>query len=64
MPTMISQVFVAKNHTETISDAYGQLQNLNPLDPYKKQKAAGSLGGASRWKFIELNNKRQWVRTR
>jgi hypothetical protein len=64
MKTMITKVFTSKNHTESIADAYSQLQDLNPLDPYKKQKAAGSLGGASHWKFIELNNKRQWVRIR
>lgn len=64
MSTMISQVFIAKNHTESISDAYRKLQNLNPNDPYKKQKAAGSLGGSSRRKFIELNNNREWVRTK
>ena len=29
---------------------------LNPTDKYSKQKAAGSLGGASRWGFIVLNN--------
>ena len=62
MQTMITKVFTSKNHTESIADAYNQLQNLNPLDPYKKQKAAGSLGGASRWGTIELNNKEQWVR--
>lgn len=64
MQTMITTVFSSKSHTESISDAYNQLQSLNPLDPYTKQKAAGSLGGASRWKFIKLNNKGQWVRIR
>lgn len=64
MRTMIIQVFTSKNHIEPIVNAYNRLQDINPSDPHKKQKAAGSLGGASRWKFIELNNKREWVRMR
>lgn len=62
--SMITRVFASKTHTETIADAYRQLQDLNPTDPYKKQKAAGALGGASRWKCIELNNRREWERIR
>jgi hypothetical protein len=64
MQTMITKVFASRSHTETIADAYCKLQDLNPLDHYKHMKAAGSLGGASRWKFIELNSKKEWVRMR
>ena len=54
--TMITQVFKAKNQTETIASAYTNLIALNPTDKYIKQKAAGSLGGSSRSRFIERNN--------
>jgi|LSQX01.1.fsa_nt_gb hypothetical protein len=56
MPTMITQVFTIKNQRETIPNAYKKLIALNPTDKYNKKKAAGSLGGASRWGFIALNN--------
>lgn len=56
MPKMITRVFTIKNQKETITNAYGKLIALNPTDKYNKQKAAGSLGGASRWGFIALTN--------
>lgn len=52
MPVMITRVFTFKNQKETIQNAYVKLINLNPTDKYNKQKAAGALGGASRWGFI------------
>lgn len=56
MKTMITRVFTTKSQKETIPNAYEKLIALNPTDKYSKQKAAGSLGGASRWGFIVLNN--------
>ena len=49
---MISQVFTQINQKESIASAYSKLIDLNHNDPYNKQKAAGSLGGASRHGFI------------
>jgi len=63
MQTMISRVFTAKGQRETIANAYNKLHDLIPADKYKRQKAAGSLGGASRHGFIELVNN-EWVCTR
>lgn len=54
--TMITQVFTHSGETKTVASAYTQLVNLNPTDKYNNQKAAGSLGGASRWGFIALTN--------
>ncbi|WP_310603716.1 hypothetical protein [Anaerosporobacter sp.] len=62
--TMISQVFTQKGQTESISVAYGSLIKLNPADKYSKQKAAGSLGGASRWGYIDLLPGGKWMRVR
>lgn len=56
MPRMITRVFTTKSQKETIPNALAKLIALNPTDKYSKQKAAGSLGGASRWGFIVLNN--------
>jgi len=53
---MISQVFTQKNQKESIKSAYLKLIKLNPDDPYKRHKAAGSLGGASRHEFIVRTN--------
>lgn len=53
---MITKVFTVKKQTETISSAYKKLIALDPTDKYIKQKAAGSLGGASHSGFIERNN--------
>lgn len=54
--TMIEQVFTAKDQTDTVTSAYKKLLDLNPNDKYIKQKAAGSLGGASRSRFIKREN--------
>lgn len=53
---MISQIFTHRSHKESIRSAYSKLIDLNPKDPYNKQKAAGSLGGASRHGFIVRSN--------
>ena len=49
---MISQIFTNRSHKESLRTAYSKLIDLNPNDPYNKQKAAGALGGASRHGFI------------
>lgn len=43
---MILNVFKNIGYSFTIADAYRELIALNPNDPYAKEKAAGSLGGA------------------
>lgn len=43
---MIINVFPRIGIRMTIADAYLQLISLNPNDPYRREKAAGSLGGA------------------
>lgn len=63
MPRMISRVFTTKGQTETIQNAFGKLIALNPSDKHNKEKAAGALGGASRWGVIALSNG-VWVRMR
>lgn len=60
---MIVQVFTAINQTDTVVSAYKKLIELNPNDKYNKQKAAGSLGGASRFRFIKRENN-QYTRIR
>lgn len=50
--TMITNVFTQKEQSKSASEAFSELINLNPSDKYKKQKAAGSLGGASNSKFL------------
>lgn len=60
---MIERVFAHKGQKETVPNAMKKLESLNHLDKYKGKKAAGALGGASRWKFIELVNG-NWERMR
>ena len=55
--TMITKVFTKKGQSESTKDAYTDLVNLNPTDMYKKQKAAGSLGGSSTSKFLSKQGK-------
>ena len=43
---MILNVFTRIGVRLSVADAYQQLIALNPNDPYAKNKAAGSLGGA------------------
>lgn len=43
---MILKVFSNVGDSFTIAEAYTSLIGLNSKDPYAKQKAAGSLGGA------------------
>ncbi len=61
--TMITNVFTQKGQSETVKDAFTALINLNPNDKYKKQKAAGSLGGSSNSKFLSRQGK-TYTRTR
>lgn len=61
--TMVTQVFTRKGDTKSIADAYVRLANLNPNDPYNKQKAAGSLGGSSASGFLKKEG-RTYIRTR
>lgn len=63
MEVMITRVFTKKGQAESIADAYTRLIELNPTDKYNKQKAAGSLGGSSRSRFIERQNN-QYTRMR
>lgn len=63
MAMMITRVFTTKDQTESIADAYTKLIALNPTDKYIKQKAAGSLGGASRSHFIKRQND-EYIRMR
>lgn len=60
---MIERAFTHKGQKETVPNVMRKLESLNPLDKYKSKKAAGALGGASRWKFIELVNG-DWERIR
>ncbi|MEG0836211.1 MAG: hypothetical protein RR413_12295 [Christensenellaceae bacterium] len=58
---MIEEVFDSEGKTLSVGEAYTKLQQLNPRDPFKEKKAAGSLGGSSRWELIELLDNR-WIR--
>lgn len=60
---MITNVFTKKGQSRTVYDAFTCLANLNPNDKFKKQKAAGSLGGASNSGFITRQGK-LYTRTR
>lgn len=60
---MIVQVFTTISQTETVVSAYKKLLELNTNDIYNKQKAAGSLGGASRFRFIN-RKKNEYTRIR
>lgn len=43
---MILRIFLNVGDSFTIANAYTSLIALNPGDPFAKEKAAGSLGGA------------------
>lgn len=45
-PTMIGQVLFGKGNKLEKKDTYMKLLNLNPNDPYAREKALGSIGGA------------------
>lgn len=60
---MITKVFTQKGQSKTIRDSFTALVNLNPNDKYKKQKAAGSLGGSSTSGFLSRQGK-VYTRTR
>lgn len=61
--SMITKVFTKKGQSRTVYDAFTCLMNLNPNDKFKKQKAAGSLGGASNSGFLARQGK-LYMRTR
>ena len=61
---MITRVFQNLGDTLTVADAMQALMALHPNDPCSYQKAAGSLGGASKSGFIVMNNAGLWVRVR
>lgn len=63
MATMITQVFKNKGQQKTIGEAFTELVNLHSSDKFAKQKAAGSLGGASNSGFINRQGK-NYTRTR
>lgn len=60
---MITNVFAQKGQSKSVIDAFTDLVNLNPTDKYKKQKAAGSLGGSSTSKFLSRQGQ-VYTRTR
>lgn len=60
---MITNVFKQEGQSKSIHEAFSALVKLNPTDKYKKQKAAGSLGGASNSKFLSRQGK-TYTRTR
>ncbi|MCI7759600.1 MAG: hypothetical protein MSH49_06205 [[Eubacterium] saphenum] len=61
----IVTVFTYKNQKLSQRSALQSLQNLHPADRFAKKKAAGSLGGSSRWKFIKFDpNTKDFTRIR
>ena len=60
---MIEKVFTHQGQKETVTNAMRKLEFLDPSDKYNRKKAAGALGGASRWKFIGFENG-HWERIR
>lgn len=60
---MIEKVFTHQGQKETVANAMRKLEFLDPSDKYNRKKAAGALGGASRWKFIDFENG-HWERIR
>ncbi|MFI3226609.1 MAG: hypothetical protein R3Y09_04270 [Clostridia bacterium] len=54
-PCAILRVFPKIGHTLTVSDATSQLETIFSNQAFAKNKARGSLGGASRWEVIEYN---------
>ncbi len=60
---MITNVFKRNNEVQSLNDAFTALVNLNPNDKYKKQKAAGSLGGSCTSGFLKRQGK-TYQRTR
>ncbi len=60
---MILRVFPSVGNKLSIQDAYLQLANLAG-GPNAMQRAAGSLGGSSRWGTIVLRNGSYYERVR
>ena len=61
---MILNVFTRIGVRLSVADAYQQLIALNPNDPYAKNKAAGSLGGAVNGGTIVLHRHGYYERIR
>lgn len=51
-PTMIGQILYGKGNKLRKQQLYKQLLNLNPNDPYARQKALGAIGGAVTGHYI------------
>ena len=60
---MINKLIKHPGDTKTVALAYKQLMDINSADKNKKQKAAGSLGGASHGNSIKYKNGK-WIRVR
>jgi hypothetical protein len=43
---MITEVLAEKGEKKSKKDTFDRLVELNPNDPYKRQKAAASIGGS------------------
>ena len=63
-PCPILSVFSEVGVTISVAEAMKELSALFINDPFPKQRASGSLGGASRAKFISLTTDGKWVRIR
>ena len=63
---LITQVFPHVGMKLSIADTYANLQSVvvNKNKKYKKQIAAGSIGGAVNSGFIVLLKNRMYMRTR
>ena len=60
---MITNILTQEGQTKSVRDAFTALININPTDKYKKQKAAGFLGGSSSSVFFNGQEK-TYTRTR
>lgn len=56
MIDIITLVLTYKGHRLPTVDVINQLMGMFPNHPYAKQKALGSLGGASNSGFITITN--------
>lgn len=52
---MITHVFDKKGQRLSKQDTFNRLVTLYPNDKYKKQKAAGSIGGSVTHHYIQSN---------
>lgn len=61
-PCPILTVFSKVGATFSVAEAMKKLTALFVNDPFPKQRASGSLGGASHAKFISLTADGKWIR--